>query len=155
MDVVDIYFAALQLGKYPPPFTFTSVNHSYYQIFNFKWCASSVLLVCSTLVISSCSESPYMEMRRANCCQAEHYLNNYRLIDHLPCHWPFTMSYSSYTHGIIAKYMFSKDSATCTYIAHRFSSLAHFSINLGTMFTDLFLLLNAHKSSLTRGLLNP
>ena len=101
MDVVDIYFAALQLGKYPPPFTFTSVNHSYYQIFNFKWCASSVLLVCSTLVISSCSESPYMEMRCANCCQAEHYLNNYRLIDHLPCHWPFTMSYSSYTHGII------------------------------------------------------
>ena len=105
MDMVDIYIAALRLGKYPPPFTFISVNHSYYQIFNFKWCASSVLLVCSTLVISSCSESPYMEMRCANCCQAEHFLNNYRLIDHLPCHWPFTMSYSSYTHGIIVKYV--------------------------------------------------
>ena len=42
-----------------------------------------------------------------------------------------------------------------TYIAHLFSSLAHFSINLGTMVADLLFFPKAHKSLSTRGFLKP
>ena len=53
------------------------------------------------------------------------------------------------------KTMKLKQSKPLSYIEHLSSSMAHFSINLGTMLIDLLFLPNAHKSSLTKGLLNP
>ena len=45
--------------------------------------------------------------------------------------------------------------ASASYIAHLFSSLAHFSINLGTIVRDLLLFPNAHRLLSTKGFLKP
>ena len=85
------------------------------------------------------------------------FLSTYQLFSHVLCQvicrvfcWLFCREKVEGNHGTYwALYKYHP------YIAHLFSSLAHFSMNLGTIVTDLLLFPRAQRSPSTKGFLKP